>query len=125
MKKIIFVIPLMLLFFGCVGHINEVMNSWVNHHFSELIASWGPPAQVFDDGQGGRIFIYLTNRSWTVQGSATTTTTGNATIDNNYIWGSARSITTYNPPQNYGYTAYRMFWITSSGYVYKWAWKGL
>jgi hypothetical protein len=125
MKINIFALLCIFLFAGCVGHINEVMNSWMNHHYSDLIESWGPPSQVFDDGQGGRILIYSENRSWTVSGSAHTRTTANATIYDNSIWGSANSITTYDPPKTYSYNAYRMFWINNKGYIYRWSWKGL
>ena len=36
----------------------EVMNSWLKHHKSELIRSWGPPTRYGSDGQGGEILIY-------------------------------------------------------------------
>jgi hypothetical protein len=110
---------------GCAGRINKVMASWTNHHYSDLIASWGPPQQVYDDGRGGRMLVYTTQRSWTSPGTAVTRTTGRATSYDNYIWGTATSRTTYNPPQTHGYTAYRVFWIDKRGYIYKWQWKGL
>lgn len=128
MKKIIFIILTVFLcfvFYGCAANINKAMNSWMGYHYSDLIAKWGPPQQVFDDGQGGRILIYNMNRSWTVPGTQSTYTYGHATIWDNYIWGSAQSYSTYRPPQTYGYTAYRMFWINKKGLIYRWAWKGL
>lgn len=117
---------------GCMS-INKVMDSWSNHHYSELIGSWGPPSQVYDDGNGGKIFIYASNRSYTTPGTSTTTTNGSgygtATINDNYIWGNVntntQSKTTYNPSQTYQYAAYRMFYINKSSYIYKWSWKGL
>ena len=113
-----------LLFPGC-AHVNSVMQSWEGHHYSNLMARWGPPQQVFDDGMGGRILVYTTNRSWVVPGTATTRTTFNATGYDNYIWGSATSRTIFTPAQVQGYTAYRMFWIDRSGHIYRWAWRGL
>ncbi|MFZ6033199.1 MULTISPECIES: hypothetical protein [Melioribacter] len=112
MKKIIVISFIIFFISGCAARINEVMNSWMYHHYSDLIASWRPPQEVFDDGYGGRILIYSTYIS------------GNATIYDNYIWGSARSYSTYINPQTYGYTAYRMFWINKEGFIYRWAWKG-
>lgn len=109
---------------GC-AHINGIMRSWEGHHYSDLIGSWGPPQQVFDDGAGGRILVYATNRAWVVPGTATTQTTFNATADDNYIWGTATSQTVYTPAQVQGYTAYRMFWIDRSGRIYRWAWRGV
>jgi hypothetical protein len=34
------------------------MDSWLGHHKSELIQSWGPPSRYEDDGKGGQILIY-------------------------------------------------------------------
>ena len=109
---------------GCTARINKLMASWEGHHYSNLIASWGPPQQVFDDGAGGRILVYTAVRSYTVPGQATTYTTGSATAYNSMIWGSATSRTTYTPAQTYGWTAYRMFWIRRNGIIYRWAWRG-
>jgi len=114
--KIITIILILFSLNGCVS-VNKLMTSWENHHYSELIGSWGPPTQVYDDGQGGRILIYVYNRSYTTQGVSTTTTTGSgygtATMYDNNIWGnvntSTQSTTTYNPPQTYQYTSNRMF----------------
>jgi len=110
---------------GCAARINKVMASWERQHYSDLIARWGPPQQVFDDGAGGRILVWTAIRSYTVPGRATTETTGRATAYDNYIWGSATSHTTYTPAQTYGWTAYRMFWINRDGIIYRWAWRGL
>ncbi len=113
------------LFTACAAHVDETMRSWEGHQFSDLVASWGPPQQVFDDGSGGKILVYAGKRRWTSPGQATTTTTGSV-----YGYGgianlSAYSTTTYRPPEQYGYTAYRMFWVDRSGVIYRWAWKGL
>lgn len=100
---------------GCwvADNLNKTMSSWEGHHFSELIMSWGPPSQVYDDGQGGRIFVYLIDHryTYTEPGKATTTSTGNASIIGDQGWASARSITTYTPPQTYegGSISYRTF----------------
>jgi len=125
MKKfIVLMLTFCFVLSGC-AHLNMVMKSWEGHHYGELIASWGPPQQVFDDGYGGRILVYTKQRSWTTPGTSSTYTTGQATAWDNYIWGSVTSRSTYNPPQTYGYTAYRMFWINSDGHIYRWAWRGL
>ncbi len=111
---------------GCAsGRISKAMNSWMGHHYSELIGSWGPPQQVFDDGNGGRILIWTQIRSYTVPGQSMTQSYGQATLYDDYIWGSATSRTTYTPPQTYGWAAYRMFYINDKGYVYNWSWRGL
>ncbi len=130
LKQTVKTVTIILIIFslnGCVS-VNKVMDSWTNHHYSELIGSWGPPTQVYDDGNGGRILIYAYNRTYTTPGTSTTTTNGygygTATAYDNYIWGNVntttQSTTTYNPPQTYQYSAYRMFYINKNGYVYKW-----
>lgn len=109
---------------GCAS-VNKVMESWTGHHQSDLIASWGPPQQVMDDGEGGRIFIYSTTRAFTSPGRSTTTVTGSAYGTGNYAYGSATGSATYTPPRTSSYNAYRMFWIDQNGYIYRWAWRGL
>jgi hypothetical protein len=106
---------------GCVEAINKKMASWEGHGLSELLASWGPPQELFDDGNGGRILVYTFTRSYTVPGSAVTQTTGH--VDGSFLW--ATSVTTYNPARNYGWQAYRMFWVNRNGNIYRWAWRGL
>lgn len=125
-KRLILVIIISaLVLMGCAARIGNVMRSWEGAHYSSLIARWGPPQQVFEDGQEGRILIYTQTRQGTVPGKSQTHTRGSVTIYDDYIWGSAKSRTEYIPPQTYGYTAYRMFWINKDGYIYKWSWKGL
>lgn len=41
----------------------RIMDSWLNHHKSELIRSWGPPTRYDSDGQGGQILIYEYTRT--------------------------------------------------------------
>ena len=120
MKRVM-VLALAFLLIGCTEQINKSLASWVGHNVNELIASWGPPNQVFSDGQGGQIFVYTQTRAWIQPGSATTTYSG--TTYGNYSYGSATTV--YNPAYVQGYTAYRMFWIGSDGTIYNWAWRGL
>lgn len=110
---------------GCAVRINRVMTSWQGHNFNDLIASWGPPDQVFNDGADGRVMVWTITRSYTTPGSATTQTTGSATATGSTVWGNATSTTTYNPGQTYQSRAYRMFWVNRGGTIYKWAWRGL
>ena len=125
-RAITLAIVMLLSQSGCAANrISNAMNSWVGVHYSKLVMAWGPPQQVFDDGQGGRMLLYTQTRQWTTPGQAVTNTTGQATIYDNMIWGQAQSVTEYRPPQTYGYTAWRMFQINSSGTIYDWSWRGL
>lgn len=126
MVRIAFVFALLVLNSGCFAkRINSAMASWVGHHYSGLIMSWGPPQGVYEDGAGGRILVWTATRSVTTPGEATTRTSGHATVYDDYIWGQARSVTEYRPPATYGYTAWRMFRINSRGVVTSWTWRGL
>jgi hypothetical protein len=118
------VLLILVTLIGCAARINKMMTSWQGHNYNDLIAGWGPPNQVFDDGSGGRVMVWTATRSYNTPGSATTQTNGRATATGNTVWGSATSTTTYNPGQTYQWSAYRMFWINRGGAVYRWAWRG-
>ena len=124
MRRALLAVGMMLTLSGCAS-INSTMTSWMDHHYSELIASWGPPQQIFDDGQGGRFFVYLLDRTYTVPATSSTTTNFNAMGNYNAVWGTAQSYTTYTPEHVAGYTAFRMFHANASGILYEWRWKGL
>ena len=117
---LIFIVP---FFMGCAS-INKTMQSWMGHYQSVLIARWGPPQQVMDDGQGSKIFIYSTTRTFNSPSYSTPTVTGSAYGTRNYGYGNVTGYTIYNPPPTPSYDTYRMFWIDGIGYVYRWAWKG-
>ena len=128
MKRLSFIAMVLLILTSltsCVARMNKVMISWQGHNFNDVIASWGPPDQVFDDGSGGRVMVWTANRSYTTPGSATTRTTGSATAIGNTVSGSATSRTVYNPAQTYQWKAYRIFWVNKEGSIYRWAWRGL
>jgi len=128
MKRPIVLVGVLLLIAvavsGCAT-INSTMRSWEGQHYGYLITQWGPPQQVFDDVDGGRILVYAANRAWVVPGTARTTTAFSATAYDDLIWGTAMSRTVYTPSQVQGYTAYRMFKIDSSGHIIGWSWRGL
>ena len=114
-------IVILLTLTSCVTRMNNIMKSWEGHHFSELIASWGPPSQILDDGQGGKIYCYQSTTSFTTPGSSHTT--GNV-----YSYGNTATYqgnTTYNAPQTHSYQRHRMFWVNSRGYIYRWSWRGM
>lgn len=131
MKRLYFlpIIFALTLSVGCIGKaktkVNNAMASWEGHHLSELLSSWGPPQQFFDDGHGGRILVYTSERTWTTPGQTVSTTNLQVNQWNQMILGSGTSITTYNPSRTYGYTAWRMFSINRNGYIYGWSWRGL
>lgn len=107
------------------ARVNRVMSSWQSHSSNDVLASWGPPAQVFDDGSGGRVLVWSASHSVTTPVCATTRTTGTATINGNTVWGSATSRTMYNPGNTCQWRSYRIFWVSKNGVIHRWAWRGL
>ena len=94
MKRVVAISSVLLLLVvltGCAARMNKVMLSWQGRNFNDVMASWGPPDQVFDDGSGGRVMVWTASRSYTIPGSSTTQTTGTATAAGNTVWGSATS----------------------------------
>ena len=53
------VVLLVLVGLHACASAQSVMNSWLGHHQSDLIRSWGPPSSVASDGAGGTILIYI------------------------------------------------------------------
>ena len=111
MKKIFSILLVLVFFFsGCTKRISDTMASWVGHHKSTLIQSWGPPTSISDDGQGGEVFTYTYKRNMN--------TTHNTTY-NKYN----NSLNTIS--RNNSYQAIRMFYINKQGKIYHWRWQGL
>lgn len=124
-KLIVLFLAFVLIFCGCAAQINKTMASWQGSHFHNLIAGWGPPDQVFSDGQEGRILIYIKHKQWTTPGKSKTYSQGWITGWDDFVWGTGTEKTVYTPPQTYQWKTYRMFWIDKDGYIYRWAWRGL
>lgn len=46
---------------GCNFHISRTSrNSWIGHHYSELVDKFGEPEQILEDGTGGKILSWST-----------------------------------------------------------------
>jgi|GEM_PF-3522363 len=54
------VLLFLLALTGCfiAEEINKTMRSWEQAYVSDLIRSWGPPQEVYADGNGGQVFVY-------------------------------------------------------------------
>lgn len=122
--RLLLLVAISLVLEGCAS-IDKTMASWTGRHQSELIGSWGPPQQVFSDGNGGSVLVYTTTRSYTSPGTATTTVTGSAQTFGNTTYGNATARTTYTPAYTSSYESSRTFWVDANGRIYRWAWKGI
>jgi hypothetical protein len=92
---------------------NQIMSSWEGQDVNDLIAGWGPPSQVLDDGNGGKIFCYQSSGTIYMPGTSTTTFSG------------YNAYTTTTPGYAVPVNKYRMFWVNPGGTIYRWSWKGL
>ncbi len=105
------------------------VKSWLGHNVNDLIMSWGPPTQVYDDGEGGKFIVYTERQVYVSPGYSTTNTTGSAygyvSGNNIYIDGHSQSHTTYYPPQVNQWTVYRMFRANRYGRIISYKWEGL
>lgn len=108
---------------GCVSvsAINSKMASWQGRSADDLLAEWGPPQQVMaaKEDSRDRILIYTIDRTWTNPGYVASTRSSYT-----YLGLQDATVTTYVPPEQGGYTAYRMFWVHPNGEIFRWAWKG-
>ena len=93
MRKLAVVALAVLLSTGCAARINKIMQSWIGSHYSSLIASWGPPRAIYDDGSGGRVLVWTFTRSYT--SPATSTTSGTANVIGDTLWFN--TYTVYQP----------------------------
>jgi len=81
------------------------------------IASWGPPNREMDDNEGGKIFIYIFDRTWSTPAEVVT-----REFDN---WFDGKGVrATYTPSESAGYLAFRMFCVNPQNILYRWAWSG-
>ena len=90
--------------------INRIMDSWVGHYQSELIAHWGPPTKIVLDAKGENIIIYESLKG----------TWGNEK-DKRIVGGTHYTTS----PRQSGYAATRIFYVNEKGIIYSWKWSGL
>ena len=84
-----------------------------------LIATWGPPSQVFTNDDEGGVLIYFEGRGEpAVDGE-----TANSTYPFQAYEGAA-SAPAYAPSKVGGGEDSRLFWVDADGYIAFWARKG-
>ncbi len=109
MKVTSIVLVCAMIFAGCTSwqaSTKPQMDSWLKHHKSELIQSWGPPTATADDGNGGQILIFDFSRSGgQIPG----------TIQDGIFGG-----VTYTTPQRIQVNEIYMFYVDSDGVIYHW-----
>lgn len=90
--------------------VDNIMNSWVGHYQSELIAAWGEPTKIIEDKQGGRTLEYKSLKG-----------TWGETTDKRIVGGAQFKA----QPRQEGYAALRIFYVDKKGIIRSWKWEGL
>jgi hypothetical protein len=108
--------------------IDRNMASWIGHHKSELLMSWGPPSQVVPDGLGGELFVYSNTKTYISPSSTQSSTYGSATAhrygNTAHVYGHANTYTTHSPSQVYQYNSFRQFRVNVRGMITNYSWSG-
>ena len=131
MKRLFVCFAIAILWAGCSTP-DKAMQSYLGHHYADLVANWGQPQQTMPDGSGGQIWTYLQDRHWTTPGTAQTTVQGNTSSYGNAYGGNyygnssgyAQANTVYTPAQTRTWQVRRTFFINSDGVIYRYAWQG-
>jgi len=113
MKKTVILVVLALSLSSCLMVTNS-MRRFEGRNVTDLYAAWGPPAEAYDDGNGGLVLVYTEAR-------------GTYYCPPSLSWEISRrgTLIRYAPEVIASYDARRVFWVDKNGVVYKWMWKGL
>jgi hypothetical protein len=95
-----------LLFSGCQS-LSDIAKTWEGSHIDELIAVWGAPQQIIDNGNKGKIM------AWDFSSNMQTMGTSYTTYD---YYGS---YTTYNPGQTIHISRGVTVWVDKNGRIYR------
>ena len=102
----------------------ELQKNWEGRNVNDLIAELGPPTQILDDGQGGKIYCYTSTKQihshgdsfTTYQGTGQTYYGGGKTA---YSTDSGTAYTFTTPGHNYSRSRHQMFWVNDQGLIYR------
>lgn len=104
-----------------------LQKTWEGRNVNDLIAYFGPPSEVLDDGKGGRILIYTKTIGVGVPGQSFSTYHG---ISRGSVTGfpggasahgtdSGTQFTYTSPEVALSISGHRMFWVNKEGTIYR------
>jgi hypothetical protein len=117
MKRLI-VLTFCLLIIGCTSQIAQLEQQWLGKDRSTLITAKGTPDRIVDDDLGGQIYTYIRTASFALSGYATTQPSYGI-YPFRYGWQYGSANTAYYPPRTSTERKKTMFWINSTGEIYK------
>ena len=88
-----------------------LMQSWQGHSIDDLFRTWGRPAYLYSDGNGGRIAVYVP------AATAGTTTASNEPRQ-------LQPLRVYDPRMTDGWPIFRIFFVDSTGSIVRSEWRG-
>lgn len=94
-----------ILCFAACTTIQDQMNSWMGASKQQLYMSWGPPARITEDGNGGEILVYA--KQVYLPGGSSTFYSDNGTASTSYR-------------NSINYWDYKFMYANSSGIIYYW-----
>jgi uncharacterized membrane protein YgcG len=121
----ILVLALMALLIGACAtspskKAQQLEEDWKGKNFNDLIAAKGPPDEKMDDGQGGKIFIYLSSELSPDSGSG-------GGMSRHSGGGSSRGGGSGGGGSSRGgqvsHISNEMFWINPDGFIYRTAYQ--
>lgn len=110
----------------------RMMRTWLGHRDAELVMAWGSPAEVYDAGNGERVWVYAEGRARVTQGSSIASTTAGASAQvvpiGGVLYGTAQgeatTVATYRPAVVERWTVYRSFRLNAAGEIIEYRWRG-
>jgi hypothetical protein len=105
----------------------ELQRTWEGCNVNDLITKLGPPTQIMDDGQGGKIYVYTTTKTSHSGADSFTTYQGQRQGDyyqasKGFVQGSSYAGQAYTfSGQSASFTSSRhqMFWVNDHGIIYR------
>ena len=122
-KAIVFVF-FALICTGCYFSqmVTDNMKKWQWKHVNALVAHWGPPTQIMEDGYGGKVYM-KPGSGMGPPGYSTTTTNVSGGVYGNQVSGTATAILPI-PRRSSIHGRPTGLLISKTGYVYSSAWRG-
>jgi hypothetical protein len=120
MKKLIMIIPLLIIGCATTAGYEKILSSWVNADISDLTNKWGYPTEQFIAPNGNRVYVYQNSNSYKTP--TRYQTNANANSFGNYTYGSATTqVTGGQTIVNWCRT---YFEVDANNKIIRWRWEG-
>ena len=98
---------------GCAARrFHSLMQSWQGHTVDDLFRTWGRPAYLYSDGEGGRVAVYVPAASAGTSRAAVTSEP------------RQEALRVYDPRMIDGWPVFRIFFADGTGRIVRSQWRG-